>query len=170
MDAESFMNLVNENGGFEFVIGYKDFVDHRIGGQDNKYWYFIDYDSKKKEYYVGTYENGSWTDKYYTKRGKKLKSKTAKSGTTIQKIVDRAYFYQDKTVDRKPREVEKHGFICNHYVFGFGDVAVETVKEYGITVEFNDISDNDSAYHLRDILLGKDVEKPEEENQPVSSV
>ena len=64
MNAESFMNLVNENDGFEFVIGYKDFVDHRIGGQGNKYWYFIDYDGKKQEYYVGTYENGTWTDKF----------------------------------------------------------------------------------------------------------
>jgi len=40
MNAESFMNLVNEHDGFEFVIGYKDFVDHSIGGQKNKYWYF----------------------------------------------------------------------------------------------------------------------------------
>ena len=47
MNAESFMNLVNENGGFEFVIGYKDFVDHSIGGQGNKYWYLIDYNVEK---------------------------------------------------------------------------------------------------------------------------
>ena len=38
MNEESFMNLVNENDGFEFVI---------------------DYNGKKQEYYVGTYENGS---------------------------------------------------------------------------------------------------------------
>ena len=59
MNEESFMNLVNENDGFEFVIGFKDFVDHRMGGIKNKYWYFIDYNGKKQEYYVGTYENGS---------------------------------------------------------------------------------------------------------------
>ena len=62
-------------------------------------------------------------------------------------IIDRAYFYQDKTVNRKPQEVEKYGFICNHYMFGFGDKAVEIVKDYGVTVDFNDIKDNDSAYH-----------------------
>ena len=33
MNLESFMDLVNKNNGFEFVIGYKDFIDHRIGGQ-----------------------------------------------------------------------------------------------------------------------------------------
>ncbi len=163
MNREDFMNLVKENDGFEFVIGYKDFVDHYIGGKGNKYWYLINYDGKKQEYYVGTYENGSWTDKFYKKKGKKLESKTVKSETTIEKIIERAYFYQEKTVGKKPQEVGKHGFICNHYMFGFGEKAVETLKEYGITVDFNDINDNDSAYHLRDIFLGEDVEKPEEE-------
>ena len=163
MNEESFMKLVDDNDGFEFVIGYKNDVDHRIGGKDNKYWYFVDYGGKKAEYYVGTYDNGSWTDKFYKKKGSKLESKTVENGITINKIVERAYFYQDKTQNKKPIEVEKHGFMCNHYVFGFGDKAVETVKDYGITVDFNDISDNDSAYHLRDIFLGKDVEKPEED-------
>ena len=98
MNAESFMNLVKENDGFEFVIGFKDFVDHRIGGQGNKYWYYIDYNGKKAEYYVGTYENGTWTDKFYKEKGSKLESKTVDSGTTINMIVERAYFYQEKTV------------------------------------------------------------------------
>ena len=163
MNEESFMNLVNENNGFEFIIGFKDFIDHDIGGQGNKYWYYIDYNKKKAEYYVGTYDNGSWTDKFYTKKGSKLESKTVDSGTTIKMIVDRAYFYQDRTAGRKPQEVEKSGFVCNHYMFGFGDKAVETLKDYGVTVAFNDIKDNDSAYTLRDVLLGKDVEKPEED-------
>ena len=162
MNRESFMNLVKENDGFEFVIGFRDFVDHRIGGQDNKYWYYIDYNGKKAEYYVGTYEDGLWKDVFYKKKGNKFESKTVDSETTIKMIVDRAYFYQDKIAGKKPQEVEKHGFMCNHYMFGFGDKAVEIVKDYGVTVDFNDISDNDSAYHLRDILLGKDVEKPKE--------
>lgn len=162
MNKEAFMNLVKDNDGFEFVIGYKNFVDHRIGGNENKYWYLIDYDGKKQEYYIGTYENGSWTDKFYIKKGNKLKSRTVESGATIKMIVERAYFYQDKIASKKPQEVEKHGYMCNHYMFGFGEKAVEIVKEYGITVDFNDINDNDSAYHLRDILLGKNVEKPDE--------
>ena len=162
MNAESFMNLVKENDGFEFVIGFKKDVDHRIGGKNNKYWYYIDKNGKNAEYYVGTYENGLWSDKFYKEKGSKLESKSVDSGTTIKMIVERAYFYQDKTVNRKAQEVEKHGFICNHYMFGFGDIAVETVKDYGVTVDFNDIKDNDSAYHLRDIFIGDDVEKPKE--------
>ena len=163
MNAESFINLVNKNDGFEFVIGFKDYVDHRIGGKKDKYWYFIDHDGKKQEYYVGTLNNGAWADKFYIKKGGKLESKTVDNGTTIKMIVDRAYFYQDKTAGKKPQEVEKHGYVCEHYMFGFGEKAVEIVKEYGVTVDFNDINDNDAAYRLRDILLGKDVEKPEED-------
>jgi len=163
MNEETFMNLVNEKNGFEFVIGFKDEVDHHIGGKANKYWYLINYNNKKLEYFIGTYEDGKWTDKFYTKKGNKLESKTVENDTTIKKIIERAYFYQEKTIDKKPQEVEKNGYLCNHYMFGFGDQEVETVKEYGITVNFNDINDNDSAYHLRDILIGKDVEKPDEE-------
>ena len=92
MNEEAFMNLVKENNGFEFVIGYKDFVDHSIGGQGNKYWYLINYNGRKQEYYVGTYENDSWSDKFYTKKGNKLESKTVEKGTTINMIIERAYF------------------------------------------------------------------------------
>ncbi|MBO7338880.1 MAG: hypothetical protein J6U66_02305 [Lachnospiraceae bacterium] len=113
------MNLVKENDGFEFVIGFKGNVDHSIGGQGNKYWYYVDHNGKKAEYYVGTYENGTWTDKFYTAKGSKLTEKTVESGTTIKKIVERAYFYQEKIGQRKGKELEKYGYPCLHYVYGF---------------------------------------------------
>ncbi len=75
MNEESFMNLVKENDGFEFVIEYKDFVNHRISSLKNKYWYFIDYDGKKQEYYVGNgyvnmdYPEGKY-DILFTYKGK----------------------------------------------------------------------------------------------------
>ena len=59
MNEESFVKLVEDNDGFEFVIGFKNNEDHHIGGRNNKYWYFIDYNGKKSEYYIGTYDNGS---------------------------------------------------------------------------------------------------------------
>ena len=34
MDSDSFMKLVADNDGFEFVIGFRDDVDHYIGGKD----------------------------------------------------------------------------------------------------------------------------------------
>ena len=68
MDAKSFMNLVNEKEGFEFVIGYKDFIDHRIGGQGNKYWYLIDYCSDIEF----TTTHTQVLDTYNDSKGKKL--------------------------------------------------------------------------------------------------
>ena len=162
MNAETFMKLVDDNDGFEFVIGYKDFVDHSIGGKGNKYWYYVDYNGKKAEYYVGTYENGFWSDVFYSKKGSSLTSKTATSGTAIKKIVEKAYLCQEKIGTKKPSEVEKYGYTCYHYMFGFGQSACAVSKDYGITVDYNNIDDNDSAYHLREILLGADVEKPRE--------
>ena len=52
--------------------------------------------------------------------------------------------------------------MCNHYTFGFGEKAVKVSKKYGVTVDFNDINNNDAAYHLRDIITGPKVEKPSE--------
>ena len=100
MDREAFMKLVDDNDGFEFVIGYRDDLDFYIGGKGNTYW-FLWTKGNKSEYYVGTYENGSWTDKFYIKKGSKLESKTVDNETTIKMIVERAYFYQDKMVGKK---------------------------------------------------------------------
>ena len=60
----------------------------------------------------------------------------------------------------------------NGLISMFGEKVFKSCEEAGVsilhyqemdTVDFNDINDNDSAYHLRDILLGKDVEKPDED-------
>ena len=91
MDREAFMKLVNENDGFEFIIGYKDDLDYYIGGKGNKYW-FQWIKGKNSEYYIGTYENGVWTDKYYVAKNRTIvDSSTVEPETTINKIVERAY-------------------------------------------------------------------------------
>ena len=161
MNAEAFMELVKDQGGFEFVIGFPEDVDHYIGGQGNKYWYLIDY-GKKQEYYVGTYANDTWSDKYYIKKGSTFTEKAVASGTTIAKIVERAYYNQEKTINRKPSEIEKNSCACYHYSFGFGESACDISKDYGVTIGFNDINKTETAYHLRDITIGSEVEKPRE--------
>ena len=162
MDKEAFMKLVNDNDGFEFVIGYRDDLDYYIGGKGNKYW-FLWTKWNKSEYYVGTYENGAWTDKYYVAKSKKIvESSTVESETTINKIVERAYYYQDKIGTKKPTEIDKEYDIFLHYVYGFGEKAWEVSKKYGVTVAFSDINKVDEGYHLRDYYLGSDVEKPNE--------
>jgi len=36
MDKEAFMKLVNDNYGFEFVIGYRDDLDYYLGSEVDK--------------------------------------------------------------------------------------------------------------------------------------
>lgn len=162
MDREAFMKLVNENDGFEFIIGYKDDLDYYIGGKGNKYW-FQWIKGKNSEYYIGTYENGVWTDKYYVAKNRTIvDSSTVEPETTINKIVERAYYYQDKIGTKKPTEIDKEYDIFLHYVYGFGEKAWEVSKKYGVTVSFSDINNVDEGYHLRDFNIGADVDKPSE--------
>ena len=162
MDREAFMKLVNENDGFEFIIGYKDDLDYYIGGKGNKYW-FQWIKGKNSEYYIGTYENGVWTDKYYVAKNRTIvDSSTVEPETTINKIVERAYYYQDKIGTKKPTEIDKEYDIFLHYVYGFGEKAWEVSKKYGVTVTFSDINNVDEGYHLRDFNIGADVDKPSE--------
>ena len=164
MYDETFMNLVKEHDGFEMVIGFKDWVDHYIGGTGNKYWYLIMDEKKNSEYYIGTYEDGNWTDVFYKAKSNKVLSKeTVEPGTTIKMITDRVYLYKDKSDVRKPQTViEKEEDNYKHYVFGFGEKAWEVSEKYGVTTMFNDINHEELSFRLRDISLGKDVDKPSE--------
>ena len=162
MDIESFMNLVNENNGFEMIIGFRNDVDHSIGGKNNKYWYYID-NGKSAEYYIGTYSDGKWSDKFYKAKSKKIIStELVEDGSTINKIIERAYYYKDKIGTKKPQRVEKEEDTYLHYVYGFGDKAWEVSEKYGVTTFFSNINNEEEGYHLRDILIGSDVEKPNE--------
>lgn len=163
MNIDKFIEIVKSNNGFEFSIGYKDWVDHYIGGKDNKFWYYIDYNGKKSEYYIGTYENGVWIDKFYTSKNNKIiTSKSVESGITINKIIERAFYYQDKISNRKPILVEKEEGNYLHYSFNFGESACEISEKYGVTTFFSNINNEDEGYHLRNIYIGSDVNIPNE--------
>ena len=162
MDKNAFMKLVNDNDGFEFVIGYRDDLDYYIGGVGNKYW-FQWIKGKDSEYYIGTYENGVWTDKHYIAKNKKIiESNTVEPETTINKIVERAYYYQDRIGNKKPTEIDKEYDTFLHYVFGFGEKAWEVSKKYGVTVSFSNINKVEEGYYLRDYYIGSEVDKPKE--------
>ena len=162
MDKEAFIKLVKENDGFELVIGYQNDVDYYIGGKGNKYW-ILKKKGKNSEYYVGTFENDNWTDKYYVSKGNTIvKSETVDSETTINKVIEKVYYYQDKIGTKKPQEVPKDDDVYLHYVFGFGERAWEVSKKYGVTVFFSDINKVEEGYHVRDIYVGSDVDKPKE--------
>ena len=160
----AFLQLVEENGGFEFCIGLRDWEDHLIGGKGGKVWYLVAKDQKPQRYWLGVLENGEWSDEVYEKKGGKFVGRRVDPGTTISKVVECAYLGKDRIDSRKskPREIEKDGHPCYHYDFGFGEVAYDVSTQFGITTAYSNINDVDAGYHLRDILTGNDVEPPAE--------
>ena len=74
-------------------------------------------------------------------------------------------FYQafadevDWVKDRKPRLVE-NSHPHYHYVYGMGDKALDVSQAYGVSIGYSDLKDPVSAFHLRYLYTGKDVEIP----------
>lgn len=97
MSEERFIKLVEENGGFEFYQAYRNDVDHILGGKDDIYWYVIMKKGKVAESYVGKRNNGAWEDVCTKGSGANKKTKVLPAGSTIKRIVEKAYLMQDET-------------------------------------------------------------------------
>ncbi len=162
MSEEKFLKLVEDCRGFEFYQAYRGDVDHILGGKDDTCWYVIMDEGKVKESYIGSRHDGVWEDTCIKGTGKKRKTKEMPSGSTIRRIVGKAYLMQEEpwVKDRKPRLVED-AHPHYHYVLGFGDKAVDVSAQYGVTIGFSDISDTASGFHLRYLYTGSDVKKPD---------
>ncbi len=158
MSEEKFLKLVEENNGFEFYQAYRDDVDYVIGGKGDTFWFIKMKKQKAVETYIGRYTGGAWEDSYIKGSG----SETSKpSGTTIKLIVENAYLSQEEpwVTRRTPNPVEdSHPHY--HYVYGFGDKAVDVSVQYGVTIGYNDIKNVDAGFHLRYLYTGEDVELP----------
>lgn len=163
MSAERFMQLVKETRGFEMIHAYADDVDHLLGGKEGSCWYIIMKNGKIKESFIATYDNSVWEDRLIKGSGAGKKGKSVSSGTTIEKIAKQAYLFQEEAwVQRqagKAKVIEEH-HPHYHYVYGFGDRALDVSAEFGVTIGYSDIRDVSTAFHLRDISIGDDVEQP----------
>ncbi len=158
MSAERFMKLVEEQQGFEFYQAYRDDIDHVIGGKVDTFWYIVMKKNKVLETYIGVYNDGAWADSYTKGSGD---PKDMPSGTTIARIAEKAYLMQEEkwVKDRKARLIEDdHPHY--HYVYGFGDRAVDISEKYGVTIAYSDIKDEAAGFHLRYLYTGEDVELP----------
>ncbi len=158
MSAERFIKLVEDEQGFEFIQAYRNDEDRIIGGKGNIYWYIITKKGKVKESYIGKLEGGVWKDSYVKGAGA---PKDMPSGTTIDLIAKNAFLIQGEywVKDRKGKLVEdSHPHL--HYVYGFGDKAVDVSEKYGVTIAFSDIKDDAAGFHLRDVTTGSKVELP----------
>ena len=153
-----FMDLVEKYQGFELVLGYRDH-DTYIGGKDDTYWFLEDTDKKRKAY-IGKYRDGEWSDESCLEEKMDLIKSREEAGTTIEKINELAYFYQDRVKEgRKGMKTDNKGISCIRHDFNFGERAVDIAEEYGVTVRYSDINDTKISYSLREINTGKSVKK-----------
>ena len=162
MDTYRFIELVKKEDGFEFYQAFRDETDWVIGGKDDTYWFTILKDQSVRETYVGTFKDGTWTDQMIKGKGKKRSVKEMPSESTIRRIEERAFFMQDAdwVKGRKPRLIED-GHPHYHYVYGFGDKALDISQAYGVSIAYSDLKDPEGAFHLRYLYTGKEVEMPE---------
>ena len=58
----------------------------------------------------------------------------------------------------KTKKITKTG--SYHYVYGFGDKALDVSKQYGVSIAFSDIKDLSAGFHLRYLNKGSEVELP----------
>lgn len=157
---ERFLDLIKKTNGFDIVLSFIDFEDHRIGGIGNKVWYYV-IKKQSKELWIGELNDNKWSDKHFVKK-EDLVEESAESGTTISKVVQRLYFKQDEieATGRKPASIEKHGQKCNHYVFSFGERAYDILDEYGVTCSYSNVNDISVGHDFRDVFIGEEVELP----------
>ena len=159
---ERFMKLVEEQKGFEFYQAYRDDVDHVLGGRGNTFWYAVAKKGKPVEISVAVWQNGVWNDRCIKGKGAKKTTKELPAGTVIRRIAEKAYLMQEEkwVKGRKPRLIEDaHPHF--HYVYGFGDRAVDVSEKYGVTTAYSDIKDPEAGFHLRYLYTGAEVELPE---------
>ncbi len=162
MENYRFLELVEKEKGFEFYQAFRDEVDWIIGGKGDTFWFAVMKDQSVKEIYVGKLRNGVWTDCRIKGKGKKKTVEEMPSGSTIKKVEERAYFMQGETwvKDRQPKLIED-AHPHYHYVYGFGDKALDVSEAYGVSIAYSDIKDSDAGFHLRYLYTGKDVKNPD---------
>lgn len=161
MENYRFPELVEKEKGFEFYQAFREEVDWIIGGKDDTFWFSVLKDQSVKETYMGTLKEGVWSDCLIKGKGKKKTVKEMPAGSTIRRIEERAYFMQEEdwVKNRKPRLVED-AHPHYHYVYGFGDRALDVSEAYGVSIGYSDLKDLSAGFHLRYLYTGEDVKNP----------
>lgn len=165
LNEKDFLKLVADNNGFEVTLGFRDDIDHFLGGTGNKLWYFVK-NKSAEDYYVCTLqEDGSRVDVHYKCKKEILSAEPATSGITLELIVAELSVEQDEvdSSKRKPTKVSLYEHPCSHYSFAFGERACKISDEYGVTVEYSNLNDEAAGFRLRDLRIGPDVIPPREQ-------
>ena len=72
MSEDRFIQLVQENDGFEFYQAFRDDVDHILGGKGNTYWYTVLKKGKVVETYIGKRNDKAYCRKSVLYAGRKM--------------------------------------------------------------------------------------------------
>ena len=161
MENYRFLELVEKEKGFEYCQAFRDEVDWIMGGKGDMVWLVIMQDQSVKETYIGTLTDDVWTDRKIKGKGKRKTVTEMPSGSTISRIEERAYFMQEEewVTGRTPRLVEdSHPHY--HYVYGFGDKALDVSAACGVSIAYSDLKDPSAGFHLRFLYTGEEVESP----------
>jgi hypothetical protein len=157
-----FTDLAQKENGFEFCQAFREELDWVIGGKDDTFWFSVLQDQAVKEIYIGKIKDGVWMDCRIKGKGKKKTVTEMPAGSTIKRIEERAYFMQEEdwVRDRKPRLItDAHPHF--HFVYGFGDRALDVSEAYGVSIGYSDLKDPAAGFHLRYVSTGKEVTIPE---------
>ncbi|MBR2811390.1 MAG: hypothetical protein IKD69_08420 [Solobacterium sp.] len=162
MENSRFSELVKKEKGFEFYQAFRDETDWAIGGKDDTYWFSVFKDQAVRETYIGTFQNGVWSDRRIKGKGKRRTVTEMPPGSTMKRIEERAYFMQDAewVRNRKPRLVED-AHPHYHYVYGIGDKALDISEAYGVSIAYSDLKEPAAGFRLRYLHTGKEVEVPD---------
>ena len=162
MEEYRFLELVEKEQGFEFCQAFREEVDWIMGGKDNTVWFVVLKDQSVQETWIGTLRDGVWTDRRIRGKGKRKTVTELPAGSTVRRAEERAYFMQDAewVRERKPRLVsDAHPHY--HYVYGFGDKALDVSEAYGVSIAYSDLKDLPAGFHLRFLYTGEEVALPE---------
>ena len=162
MGEYRFLELVDKENGFEFYQAFRDEIDWVIGGKEDTVWFAVLQDQAVKETYIGKIKDGIWTNSKIKGKGKKKTVTEMPAGSTIKHIEERAYFMQEEdwVKGRDPKRIaDAHPHY--HYVYGFGDKALDVSEAYGVSIAYSDINDLSTGFHLRYLYTGEDVMIPE---------
>ena len=162
MEEYRFLELVEKEQGFEFCQAFREEVDWIMGGKGNSVWFVVLKDQSVQETWIGTLRDGVWTDRRIRGKGKRKTVTELPAGSTVRRVEERAYFMQDAewVRERKPRLVsDAHPHY--HYVYGFGDKALDVSEAYGVSIAYSDLKNLPAGFHLRFLYTGEEVALPE---------
>ena len=160
INEEGFLQLINDNNGFEYTLGFRGDEDHIIGGTGNAVWYVV-MKGRKTVCRLAEKKDGAWSDVCVTK-AKTVKRESAPAGKTIAMILDRVNRGQQEILSsgRGGTPAQVGGYSVTHYSFAFGERAYDILDGFGVTAALSDLAHEEEGFRVRYVSTGEAVTLP----------